>query len=129
MLLHGVKGEAEKLMLFAATLVQVSTLEMAVKVSWELDLLPVGEPEILLSGSSVRGAARDSEKLRVLSLYPSVCNPISLLRLGRGTDRLRDEKNTFSFCCFLLFCSLVRGNPVRRSWIPYREIDKSHCTF
>jgi hypothetical protein len=68
--LHGIMGEVQKLILFPATLVQVSSLEMGAKVNWELDQLPVGEPEIVLC-HEVRDAARDSEKLRVLSLCPS----------------------------------------------------------
>jgi len=42
-------GEVQKLILFPATEVQVSALETGVKAIWELDQLPLGEPEIALS--------------------------------------------------------------------------------
>ena len=41
--------EVQKLILFPATKLQVSALETGLKASWELDQLPLGEPEIVLS--------------------------------------------------------------------------------
>ena len=41
--------EVRNLILFPATMAQVSALEMGVKVNWELDQLPLDEPEIALS--------------------------------------------------------------------------------
>jgi urease gamma subunit len=61
-------NKAEKLILFPCAMVQVRREETGVKVNWELDQLPLGEPEIVLLSQEVRVVARDSEKLRVLSL-------------------------------------------------------------
>ena len=68
---HGVAmGEVKKLILFPSTKVQVSALETGVKANWELDQMPLGEPEIVLSARKFGAVPRDSEKLRVLSLCP-----------------------------------------------------------
>jgi hypothetical protein len=41
-------NDIEKLILFPVTMVQVLRLETGVKVNWELDQLPLREPQIVL---------------------------------------------------------------------------------
>jgi len=89
-----------------------------VKANWELDQLPLGEPEIVLSDRKF-GLYQGTQRNKEFCLYdPSVCNPIFLL--------CALEEEPLGIKMKTTLCSFIRDNRVMYFLFFFREKLISH---